>query len=366
VNSLKKWNKEMQLFDLGLNPFFDKHFAPYGKQGFSAMRIIRENRGKYLAAGELGEFTCEISGKYRFKAAAKREFPTTGDWVAVSAFLHQRKAIIQALLPRKSVFSRKVAGQITEEQVVAANIDIVFIVCGLDLNFNLRRIERYLSLARESGALPVVLLNKTDLCAETKTRKNKVQAIALGVDVHTISATKGTGMNIFNKYIQRGKTAAFLGSSGVGKSTIINSLLGAERLKVNKVRKSGSRGKHTTTFRELILFPDGGMVIDTPGIRELQVWGDEEGLKQVFADIEKLTLQCRFKDCSHQKEPGCVVQQAISNGSLDSNRLKSFLKLKKEYAYLAARQTMKASSIEKARWKTISQYAKKLKKHGKT
>lgn len=352
----------MRLIDLGWNPFFDVHFESFQKQGFSAMRIVRENRKKYIACNELGEFICEISGKFRFEADSKKKFPTVGDWVAVSTLPDERKAIIHALLPRKSIFSRKVAGEITDEQVVAANIDVVFIVCGLDLNFNLRRIERYLSLAWESGAVPVILLNKADICPEAEARKNEVEAIAFGVDVHTLSASKKVGMDIFGKYVRAGGTAAFLGSSGVGKSTIINSLLGAERLKVNDVSDLGSRGRHTTTFRELIFLPNGGMVIDTPGMRELQVWGDEDGLKQVFDDIEGLALTCRFKDCSHQSEPECTVQKAINNGSLDADRLKSFLKLKKEFAYLADRQTMKASVIEKAHWKTISQYAKDLKK----
>ena len=356
----------MRLIDLGWNPFFDNHFEPYRKQGFSAMRITRENREKYISHSELGEFICEISGKFRFEANSKRKFPTVGDWVAVSPISDEGKAIIHALLPRKSVFSRKVAGQITEEQVVAANIDVVFIVCGLDLNFNLRRIERYLSLAWESGAVPVILLNKSDICPETDARKNQVESIAFGVDVYAISATQKVGMDIFNKYLKTGKTAAFLGSSGVGKSTIINSLLGKERLKVNEASKLGSRGRQTTTFRELMLLPNGGMVIDTPGMRELQVWGDDEGLKQVFDDIKELATKCCFHDCNHQNEPGCAVQEAISNGSLDSDRLKSFLKLKKEFDYLADRLTMKPSAIEKARWKTISKYSKDLKKHGKT
>jgi ribosome biogenesis GTPase len=350
------------MIDLGWNPFFDNHFKPYKEQGFSAMRVIRENRGKYIACGEQGEFICEVRGKFRFEADSKGKFPAVGDWIVVSARPDEGKAMIHALLPRKSAFLRKVAGQITEEQVIAANIDIVFIVCGLDLDFNLRRIERYLSLTLESGAEAVILLNKADLCPEAQERKDEVESIAFGIDIYTISAFQKTGLDILYKYIQRGKTAAFLGSSGVGKSTIINSLLGTERLKVKEVSKVGSRGRHTTTFRELMLLPNGGMVIDTPGMRELQVWGDEEGLQQVFDDIEELASRCRFRDCSHQSEPGCAVQKAISDGFLEPDRLKSFLKLKKEFEYLADRQTMKASAIEKARWKKISQYTRKLKK----
>ena len=352
----------MQLIDLGWDSFFNNSFEPYKKQGLSAMRISRENRGKYIACGEHGKFTCEISGKFRFEADTKDKFPAVGDWVAASIRQDEGTATIHAILPRKSGFSRKIAGQTTESQVLAANIDIVFIVCGLDLNFNLRRIERYLSMALESGAVPVILLNKTDICPEAEIRKNEVEAIAPGTDIYNISATQKTGLEFFHKYINKGKTASFLGSSGVGKSTIINSLLGTDRLKVNEVSELGSRGRHTTSFRELIMLPDGGMVIDTPGMRELQVWGEEKGMKQVFDDIEELALKCKFRNCSHQSEPGCAVQKAIHNETLEPNRLKSFLKLKREYEYLASRQIMKHSAIEKAHWKKISILARNLKK----
>jgi ribosome biogenesis GTPase len=358
----------MHLIDLCWDSFFEQHFEPYRTQGLSAMRIFRENRGNYTAGGEHGEFICKLSGTFRFEAGSKGQIPTVGDWVAASARPNEGKATIHALLPRKSAFIRKVAGPMTEEQVVAANIDTVFIVCGLDLEFNLRRIERYLSMAWESGAVPVILLNKADLCPEIEVEKRKkvVESIASGIAVYMISAAQNVGLDSLNNYLQRGKTAAFLGSSGVGKSTIINALLGTERLKVNEVRELGSRGRHTTTFRELMVLPDGGMVIDTPGMRELQVWGDEEGLKQVFDDIDELAIKCRFRDCSHQSEPGCAVQEAIRDGSLDPERLTSFLKLKKEFAYLADRQTMKASALEKARWKAISKQSKTIKKQGKT
>ncbi len=351
-----------QLTDLGWNSFFENQFEPYRNQNYVPMRIIRENREKYTAYGETGELLCEISGKYRFDSTGKSSYPTAGDWVVGTVRNEEMKATIHALLQRKSAFSRKVAGQVTDEQIVAANIDTIFIVTGLDLNYNLRRIERYLAMAWNSGATPVIILNKSDICPEAEIRKSEVESIAFGVDIFTLSAATNTGIEFLYKYIRPGETVAFLGSSGVGKSTIINTLLGVNKLKVNEVSELGSRGRHTTTHRELILLPDGGIVIDTPGMRELQLWGDDEGLRLVFDDIEELALNCRFRDCSHVNEPGCAIIEALNNGILDPGRLESFYKLKKEFIYMADRQTMKANALEKARWKKISKLIKNYSK----
>lgn len=353
----------MKLSDLGWNSFFDSHFAQYASEGYSAMRVIYENRGKYIALNDFGKFNCEVSGKFQFEAVNKSSFPAVGDWVVASVVANEKKAIINAVLPRKSFFSRKVVGEKTEEQVIASNIDTIFIVIGLDLNFNLRRIERYLSIAWNSGSVPVLLLNKTDTCEDTEFKKKEVEEIAFGIEVHNISAHTGFGLDNLNKYLNNGKTGAFIGSSGVGKSSIINAILGDEMLKTSEVSGLGNRGKHTTTSRELIILSNGGIVIDTPGMRELQIWGNDDGLQNVFSDIEQIARSCKFIDCQHDKEPACAVKEALRNGELEQKRFESYLKLKKEYAYLADRQSNTASVVERKRWKEISKYAKTLKKN---
>jgi ribosome biogenesis GTPase len=360
ISNLEK--ATMNLIDLGWGSFFETSFERYKSDSYLAARIAQENKTNYSVLCENGELLAEVSGKFRFEADSRGKYPTVGDWVVVSILPNNQRAIIHALLPRQSAFVRKEAGILTEEQVVAANIDTVFIVCGLDGNYNLRRIERYLTLAWESGAMPVILLNKCDLCQQLEMRISEVESTAIGVPVHAISAAEGKGFEALEKYMKRGRTAAFLGSSGVGKSSIINRLLGEEKFQIGEVRDADSRGRHTTSYRQMIILPNGAMVIDTPGMRELQVWGDEGGLKQAFDDIEELATNCRFRDCAHQSEPGCAVQAAISDGSLDGERYQSYLKLKKELRYLAARQAMKANAVEKLRWKQIAQFQKSYKK----
>lgn len=351
----------MDLKILGWDSRLSSAFEEYQRDDYVPLRVTRDNRKKYSAIGETGEYWCEVSGRFRHSAVEKSGYPVVGDWVAVTVRPDEKKGTIHAILPRKNRFSRKVAGDVTEEQVIAANIDTVFIVTGLDENFNLRRIERYLSVAWDSGITPVILLNKSDICPEYDERVDEVESIAIGTDVLAVSALESTGIDLLAGYVKKGRTVAFLGSSGVGKSTIINSLLGTEYMKVNEVNEVGSRGRHTTTHRELIVLPDGGMVIDTPGMRELQVWGEEEGLKQVFDDIERLAESCRFRDCNHESEPGCAVREALETDVLSAERFESYLKLKKEYEYLANRQTMKPSAIEKSKWKDIKIFARHLK-----
>ena len=352
----------MNMTDLGWNDFFEQHFEPFRKQGLAPVRVAQEHKHSYVLYCERGEIRGEVSGRLRHEAGSREGFPAVGDWMAVSIRPGEQKATIHAILPRRSCFLRKAVlsggmpdtGGRTEQQVLAANVDVVFLISGLDGEFNLRRIERYLSVAWESGTTPVVVLNKADVCTDMERHLREAASIALGVPVHAVSAAKNEGLAVFQQYLSGGKTGAFLGSSGVGKSTIINALLGAERLRVTPVRDYDKKGRHTTSGRELLLLPTGGMVIDTPGMRELSVWSDEIGLTRVFDDIEQLALGCRFRNCRHQGEPGCSVQQAIDEGLLDAKRLHNYLKLKRELTHLAIRKDQRARLNSKKRWKQIT------------
>jgi ribosome biogenesis GTPase len=360
----------MNMADLGWNDFFEQHFEPFGDHGLIPARVAQEHRQHYVVYCERGQMQAEVSGKFRHEAGSREGFPAVGDWVAASVRPGEPKAIIHAILPRRSCFSRKAVlsggmpdtGGRTEQQVVAANLDAVFLVSGLDGEFNLRRIERYLSVAWESGTAPVVVLNKADVCDDVERHVREAASIAPGVPVHTISAAQNEGLAVFRQYLSSGKTGAFLGSSGVGKSTIINALLGAERLRVTPVRDYDKKGRHTTSGRELFLLPTGGVVIDTPGMRELAMWNDQDGLSRTFDDVEELARGCRFRDCRHQGEPGCAVKTAIEEGRLDAGRLVSYLKLKKELAHLSMRKDQRARLDGKKRWKAISLAARKIKK----
>jgi ribosome biogenesis GTPase len=345
---------KMSLDGLGWDPFFEAHFAPFWGEGLMPARVAQEHRELYLTCGELGELPAKVSGKLRHGAGSKGEFPTVGDWVAIEPRPAEGAATIHALLPRRSAFSRKIAGATTEEHVVAANVDTALLVSGLDGDFNVRRIERYVTVAWDSGATPAIVLNKADICPEVEAWTKQVEEIALGVSVHPVSATEQQGLDALQQYLGRGRTVAMLGSSGVGKSSLINALLGAERLLTREVREDDSRGRHTTTWRELIFLPGGAMVIDTPGMRELQLWADEEALEGAFDDIAALGAQCRFRDCRHAGEPGCAIKGAIADGSLDADRYESYVRLQKELRHLARKQEHRARLAEKARWKKIT------------
>jgi len=331
----------MNIENLGWNDFFQDSFEKYSAEGLLPARVVLEHKNIYNVLSEAGEFLAEVSGRFRHEAQSPADFPAVGDWTAIAPRPDEGRATIQALLPRQSLFSRKEAGMKTDEQVLAANIDTVFLVCGLDGDYNIRRVERYVTVAWDSGAVPVIVLNKADICENMEDVVEEVGGVACGVPVLALSAAENTGMEQFAGYLQAGKTAAFLGSSGVGKSTIINRLLGEEKLKTTAVREDDQRGRHTTTHRELLLLPEGGIVIDTPGMRELQLWTDDEGLSRTFPDVEEFIEQCRFRDCTHNSEPDCAVKRALEDGSMDGKRYQNYLKLQKELKHLSIRKDIK-------------------------
>jgi len=340
----------LNLIDLGWNQDFKDKLMQINKQeNFQIARVAIEYKGMYKLYTEAGEVLAEITGKMRYN----NKFPAVGDWVVIDLQDNGERAIIHGILPRKSKFSRKVAGDNTEEQIVAANIDTVFIVTSLNQDFNLRRLERYLTIAWDSGAKPVIVLSKADLCADTQAKKREVESVAFGVPIHIVSSLSGEGLDQLEEYLETGHTAALLGSSGVGKSTIINQLMGSEIMAVNEIRVSDGRGKHTTTHRELIVLETGGIVIDTPGMREIQLWDGSEGIKESFEDIESLAKKCKFNDCQHDSEPGCAVKKAINEGELPEKRLESYHKLKRELLYMERKRKYGAEYANKLKYKEL-------------
>ncbi|WP_373291136.1 ribosome small subunit-dependent GTPase A [Paenibacillus marchantiophytorum] len=317
-----------------------------------------EHKHMYRVLTESGEVLAEVSGKMRHLAIHREDYPAVGDWVVVSIRAEEQRATVHAVLPRQSKFSRKVAGQVNEEQIVATNVNTVFLVTALNQDFNVRRIERYLVLAWESGANPVIVLSKADLCEDPEALAAEVAAIAVGVPIHVISSAANRGLDQLAPYISRGQTVALLGSSGVGKSTLVNHIYGEDILETGDIRFGDDKGKHTTTHRELITLPGGGILIDTPGMRELQLWDASEGLSTSFQDVEDIAEKCFFQDCKHANEPKCAVRNALDEGTLGHERFQSYLKLQKELAYLARKEDKGLQAAEKAKWKKLHQAMK--------
>jgi ribosome biogenesis GTPase len=326
----------LNLKRFGWHPFFEACFAEYAEEGLVPARVVAELRGAYRLATEAGEIDGRLAGKLRHEAEDRAALPAVGDWVAVAP-AGAEAAVVRAVLPRRGAFSRKVAGMRVEEQIVAANVDTVFVVVGLDNDFNLRRVERYLALAWESGARPVVALNKVDVCDDPEARAREVEAVAIGVPVVLVSAARGDGLDGLSAHLRAGETVALLGSSGAGKSTLANRLLGGDVQRTGGVREHDSRGRHTTTHRELFVLPSGAILVDTPGMRELQLWGDGGGVAEAFEDVEALARECRFSDCSHASEPGCAVRDAV-----DPKRLASYRALGREMTALERKRHWKA------------------------
>ncbi|MBA2295831.1 MAG: ribosome small subunit-dependent GTPase A [Actinobacteria bacterium] len=342
---------------LGWNEFFAEGFTSVAPPGTIPGRVAVPHRGAHDVLTELGELRCDVAGRLYDEASSPAERPVVGDWVAVVARADERAGTITAVLPRRTKFSRKTAWQATEEQVLAANIDVVFIVTSLNEDLNLRRLERYLILARESGARPVLLLTKSDLTGDIGARVAAVEAIAVGIPIHAISSRTGEGLDDVRAYLTPGVTAALLGSSGVGKSTLANALLGEELFATNEIRDDG-RGRHTTARRELVQLPGGGLLIDTPGMRELQLWIADDGLEEAFEDVTSLFEHCRFSDCSHESEPGCAVKAALADGTLATERWESYLSLQAELAHLERRIDNRAQSEERKRWRSVAKLSR--------
>lgn len=320
-------------------------------------RVLSQEKGFYRIITGKGEKLAEISGKFRFQITASSEYPAVGDFVMVNWNESGKSAIIESLLPRKSAFIRKAAGEAQQEQVVAANIDIVFLCMALNNDFNLRRLERYISIAWDSGAMPVVVLTKSDLCDNLENKLSEVSSVAFGVDVLVTTATEENGYKELLPFISEGKTIAFIGSSGVGKSTLINRLLDKEHLKTNGIRND-DKGRHTTTRRELFLLLSGGMVIDTPGMRELGMWDNNTGIERTFKDIEELASQCKFRNCTHTNEPGCAIQKALETGELQMGRWQSYQRLKAENDYIEDKESYMIAKAK--REKEIAKLVRKM------
>jgi len=366
---LAGWNEDWaQLFSEQLNHREARDLQP--------ARVLAQRRQSYSLWTAAGEAHAEVAGAFLYRATAG-ELPTVGDWVTVRQYSPSDLAIITAVLPRKTRFSRKVSGPVAEEQVIAANIDLLFIVCGLDHDYNLRRLERYLVAARQSGASAVIVLNKADLSSDVPARAAEVQAIAAGMPVVAIAATSADAAASLVPFIGPGKTAALVGSSGAGKSTIVNLLLGIAAQPTQPPRAFDGRGRHTTTHRELFFLVNGGMILDNPGIRELQLWSEDfapiyssgsrhgpasAAIHRAFPEIEALAAGCAFRDCSHTAEPNCAVQAGLASGRVDPARWRSYLKLLRELRHSAVQLNQNLRRTEKERWKKLCKEVKRNQK----
>ncbi len=350
------------LVDLGWDPGWAAAYAPFDAPDRSPARVTGAHRGSWVLATPAGDRDAVIAGRLRHEALGPADLPAVGDWLVVTGTADQGSgdpgpAVIRDILPRRTVFRRgDEDGHAVDDQVLAANVDVAFVVAGLDGDFNLRRLERYLAVAWSGGATPVLVLNKSDVAADLDGLLTAARSVAPGVEILTISALTGDGVaDLAARHLGPGRTAVVVGSSGVGKSTLVNALLGRMHLRTNPVREEDSRGRHTTTHRELVRLPGGALLIDTPGIRSLGVAGASEGLDPAFADITAIAAGCRFADCRHDREPGCAVHAALADGRLSQDRLMSHRKLEREAAHVARSGDRLLREAERRRWRAISQ-----------
>ncbi|MBM6614678.1 ribosome small subunit-dependent GTPase A [Desemzia sp. RIT804] len=324
-------------------------------------RVSIQSRDLFTVMTSKGEWLCTLPGSYNYEATF--DYPAVGDWVMVSQLPGEERGIIRHVFERTSVFARNIAGNETKAQMIATNIDYAFLVMSCNDDFNVRRLERYLVAAWDSGSTPIILLTKADLANETMRSHLllDVESVAYGVPVHFVSSENGENVEIIKEYLHQHLTGVLLGSSGVGKSTLVNQLLHQEIMDTKDIRSDDSKGRHTTTHRELLVLPSGGVIIDTPGMRELQLWSssDQTGLSESFSDIEELATQCKFKDCGHNSEPGCAINQAIGEGILSRKRYDSYLKLQRELAFTARKERQGLKRQEKLKKKESGSYRKR-------
>ncbi|MFH0862228.1 MAG: ribosome small subunit-dependent GTPase A [Candidatus Altiarchaeota archaeon] len=348
----------MDLSAFGWDDGFEKGFRCFREGGLSPARVVDSNRHIYNLMSEGGPVMGKLSVKFRKGCHSKEDYPTVGDWVAFRQNDQTGYAGIHGMLGRRSKFSRKVAGKASQEQVIAANIDTIFVVSGLDEDFSIRRLERYTTLAADSNAELVFILNKADICDNLPQVISEVAGLFKGVPVYALSALDNTGVEQLLPHLKAGKTVVFIGSSGAGKSTIVNRLLGEERQKTGPVSAHDGRGRHITSSKNLIVLPGGSIVIDTPGLKEVQLLCSGKGLKNAFSDIEEYAGECKYRNCTHTNEPGCAVLSAVNDGLIPEDRLKSYHKLKREIAYNLTRHDDKFKNKRGKFWKNINKTSK--------
>ena len=346
---MEKCNYDLD--SLGWDEVWQASFLEYAERGYKPARVAEHSVALYQLHSTAGITPAQIAGRLRHQAANTCDLPVVGDWVAMTPALGDGRSIIHAVLPRRSKFGRKAPGKNTQEQLIATNIDTVFLVTSLNQDLNLRRLERYLVLAWEGGASPVILLSKSDLCPDPAARLLSVQSVAAGAPIHVVSASEHSGLDSLNRYLRKGQTIALLGSSGVGKSTLINCLARRTVQTTAPIRDHDDRGRHTTTRRQMFVLPSGAIVIDTPGLREIQMLDSPEGLTSTFREIEVLAASCFFNDCAHQGEPGCAVQRALDEGRLEDQRFANYERLCKEMRHSALKQDKRARAENKKKMK---------------
>lgn len=347
------------LDDWGWDERWAEAFGDDAGKGLFPARLIEEQRGLFQIMSAKGVSSARTTGNMRHKAEGRADLPAVGDWIAAEYPPHEKVALIRRILPRRTKLSRKAAGDVMMEQVIAANLDTVLVMTALNNEFSARRLERFLTVSRESGAEPVLVLNKADACPDSGPMLAEAKAVAGTAKVIAISAKTGVGLEALSAWIKPGRTVGLVGSSGVGKSTLVNRLAGNEQIKTAETRAKDERGRHTTTHRQLFVLPGGGILLDTPGMREMQFWEADQGLAKTFDEIESLAPNCRFKDCAHGAEPGCAVKAAVTAGTVLQERIDAWRKLKREASAEARRKDPAPQPSEKAQWKTASKAQRK-------